>query len=205
VTSTPWWRREPRAGALLVATPELRDPNFRRTVVFVIEHDEGPDGGTVGVVVNRPSRTPVGAVLSDWHDLMSEPSVLHEGGPVQTDGALCLAQLRPTVGDAAALAAIAGGPVGIRPVVGAIGVVDLDADTATVAPQVRALRVFAGHSGWSGGQLADEIADGAWYVVGSQTGDLFSGEPGSLWRDVLRRQPSPLSWVSTFPDRPEDN
>ena len=83
--------------------------------------------------------------------------------------------------------------------------VDLDADTALVAPQVSALRVFAGHAGWDGGQLEDEVAQGAWYVVPSQPADLFSPEPESLWRTVLRRQPAPLWWVATYPDDPSDN
>ena len=199
MSSRRWWHRQPRAGSLLLATPQLQDPNFRRTAVFLIEHAAGPDGGSVGVVLNRPSRTPVGAVLADWQDLMSEPSVLHDGGPVQPDGALCLAQLTP-------IAVAAGGsPVGIQPVVGSIGVVDLDADAAVVATQVRGVRIFAGHAGWHGGQLAEEIAQGAWYVVSSRAADLFTNEPASLWRHVLRRQPAPLWWVSTFPDHPEHN
>lgn len=195
MTSPRWWRREPRAGDLLVASPDLDDPNFRRTVVFIIEHDQD---GTLGVVLNRPGRTPVGAVLADWHDVMSEPSVLHDGGPVQPDGALCLARMLP-------MAVAAGSTGGIRPLVGGIGVVDLDGDAGAVARQVNAARVFAGHSGWSEGQLAEEIALGAWYVLRAMSEDMFSAQPGSLWRRVLRRQPAPLNWVATFPGNPEDN
>jgi putative transcriptional regulator len=187
-----WWERSPRAGSLIVATPALGDAQFRRTVVYLIEH--GAEG-SVGVILNRPSRTPVGAVLADWHEVMSEPSVLHEGGPVQRDGALCLARLRP---DRAR-------DPGVRPTVGGIALVDLDADVPVVAAQVSALRVFAGHAGWSEGQLEGEIAGGSWYVVRSEPGDLFSSEPAAMWRRVLRRQPSPLSWVATFPDDPTHN
>lgn len=195
--SIRWWQRGLRAGRLLVATPEITDGVFRRSVVYLIEHEAGDSGGSLGVVINRPTRTPVGAVLSDWHDLTTSPSVLHEGGPVQQDGALCLGQLHPGVADTQ--------PLGVRPTTGDVGLVDLDADTALVAPQVSALRVFAGHSGWDGGQLEDEVSEGAWFIVPSSPADLFSPEPEQLWRTVLRRQPAPLWWLSTYPDEPTDN
>src|SRR3954452_7694325 len=91
---------EAAAGRLLVATPLLGDPNFNRTVVYLLEHD---GGGTVGVILNRPSHTPVGQVLPSWEDAVSGPAVVFNGGPVQPDGALCLGQ------------AAANGP-GVRPV-----------------------------------------------------------------------------------------
>jgi putative transcriptional regulator len=61
------------------------------------------------------------------------------------------------------------------------------------------LRVFAGHSGWAPEQLDDEIAEGAWWVVPGSPSDLFSDDPRPMWSRVLRRQPPPLSMVSTYP------
>ena len=174
---------EPAAGRLLVATPLLGDPNFVRTVVYLLEHD---GGGTVGVVMNRPSRTPVGQVLPDWHDAVSGPAVVFGGGPVQPDGALCLGQLHE-------------GAEGIREVVDGVSTVDLDGDVAVIAPNARRLRVFAGHAGWAAGQLDDELAEGAWWVLRGTPDDLFSEDPRSSWRDVLRRQPPPLNLFATFP------
>jgi putative transcriptional regulator len=180
---------EPAAGRLLVATPLLGDPHFVRTVVYLLEHD---GGGTVGVVMNRPSHTPVGQVLPDWHDAVSGPAVVFGGGPVQPDGALCLGQLEP-------------GAVGIREVVDGVSTVDLDGDVAVIAPNVRRLRVFAGHAGWSAGQLDEELAEGAWWVLDGSPDDLFSDDPRSMWRQVLRRQGPPLSIFSTFPVDPTLN
>ena len=175
---------EPAAGRLLVATPLLGDPHFFRTVVYLLEHD---GGGTVGVVSNRPSRTPVGQVLPDWHDAVTGPAVVFGGGPVQPDGALCLGQL---------VDADSGGH---REVVDGISTVDLDGDVAVIAPNARRLRVFAGHAGWSPGQLDAELAEGAWWVLPGGPEDLFSAEPARMWQQVLRRQPPPLSLVSTYP------
>jgi putative transcriptional regulator len=176
----------PAGGRLLVATPLLGDPHFARTVVYLLEHD---GGGTVGVILNRPSHTPVGQLLPEWHAAVSGPPVVFGGGPVQPDGALCLAQLD---GD---------GP-GVRRVVDGVGTVDLDGDLTLIVGLARRLRVFAGHAGWSPGQLEDEVAEGAWWAVEGSPDDLFSTEPRRMWADVLRRQPPPLNLLSTFPPDP---
>jgi putative transcriptional regulator len=168
---------------LLVATPLLDDPNFHRTVVYLLEHD---GGGTVGVILNRPSHTPVGQVLPDWHSAVSGPAVVFGGGPVQPDGALCLALL-----DGA-------GP-GVRPVVDGVATVDLDGDVTVITGLARRMRVFAGHAGWSPGQLEGELAEGAWWVVEGSPEDLFTVNPEGMWAKVLRRQEWPLRAVSTYP------
>ena len=80
---------DPQAGRLLVATPLLGDPNFRRTVVLVVEHEEIQ--GTLGVVLNRPTGISVGQVLDQWTDLVTDPAMVFNGGPVAQNSALALA------------------------------------------------------------------------------------------------------------------
>src|ERR1700678_2942749 len=80
---------EALAGRLLVATPRLGDPNFKRTVVLVVEHED--EQGTLGVVLNRPTTVGVGQVLEQWTELATEPSVVFRGGPVAQNSALALA------------------------------------------------------------------------------------------------------------------
>jgi putative transcriptional regulator len=186
VSPTSWSelnRMEPVSGCLLVATPLLGDPHFARTVVYLLEHD---GGGTVGVVVNRPSHTPVEHVLPGWEDAVSGPAVVFGGGPVQPDGALCLGQLADD------------GP-GVRRVVDGIATIDLDGDAALIGGLAQRLRVFAGHAGWSPSQLEAEIEEGAWWVVPGGPDDLFSDDPRSGWSRALRRQPPPLNLFSTYP------
>ncbi len=188
----------PAAGRLLVATPMLTEATFHRTVVYLLEHDEG---GTIGVVINRPSHTPVGHVLPDWQEVVADPGVVFTGGPVQPDGALCLGlTVEVPAGpgqfpDAGAL----------RPVVGGVCTVDLDGDVELLAAMTTRLRVFAGHSGWAGGQLADELAEGAWWVVEGQALEVFSPQPQQLWKSVLLRQPPPLRFMATYPNDPTLN
>ena len=165
VTADQSWQLPPAAHRLLIAAPALADPEFFRTVVFLIEHD---DTGTVGVIINRPSHTPVGHILPDWQDVMSEPAVVFNGGPVQRDGALGLGRLAGST-DAG---------TGLRAVSGGLALVDLDADAAEVSASAPSLRVFAGHAGWEVGQLDAEIADGGWFVVAGGLDDVFSPRPG---------------------------
>ena len=74
--------------------------------------------------------------------------------------------------------------------------VDLDTPPVLVLPEIAGLRIYAGYAGWSPGQLEGEITTGSWFVVPSESGDVFTGEPDELWRRVLRRQPEPLRWVA---------
>jgi putative transcriptional regulator len=178
-------------GQLLVATPRLLDPNFSRTVILVLNHD---DDGALGVVINRPSLLAVAQVLPDWSDVVSLPPMVFGGGPVSPDSAL-----------AVAVALGEGPPSGFQPVAPGYGLVDLDASPGDVVPDVAGIRVFSGYAGWGAEQLESEIEEGSWYVVAAAPGDLLSAEPEQLWRQVLRRQPGELAYVSTFPDDPSQN
>src|ERR1700691_6275882 len=79
---------DPKAGRLLVATPILGDPNFKRAVVLIVEHEDVQ--GTLGVVLNRPTTIGVGQVLEQWTDLATEPSVVSRGAPVAPNTAPAL-------------------------------------------------------------------------------------------------------------------
>lgn len=180
------------SGMLLVATPALRDPNFVDTVVLLLDVT---DEGALGVVLNRPSQVLVADVLEPWRDVVAEPEVLFRGGPVCTDGALGVAQLR----DPEEV------PVGWRPVAGLLGMVDLDTPIELVNDSLTAMRVFAGYAGWGAGQLAGEVEEGSWYVVSGQAADAFRGDTSGLWRDVMRRQPGMLAWHVNRPVDPDMN
>ncbi|MFE2379364.1 YqgE/AlgH family protein [Streptomyces sp. NPDC059398] len=216
-------------GRLLVATPALADPNFGRAVVLVLDHDRE---GSLGVVLNRPTPVGVGDILAGWEQLAAEPGVVFQGGPVSLDSALGLAVIpggarnggggdavpvpgidEPTPrrrpwGDAATglrRRADRNDPIGWRRVHGAIGLVDLETPPELLAAALGSLRIFAGYAGWGPGQLAEEVAEGAWYVVDSEPGDVSSPDPDGLWRSVLRRQRSGLAMIATYPDDPSLN
>jgi putative transcriptional regulator len=185
---------ESLSGRLLVATPLLGDPNFRRTVILIVEDE--PEEGTLGVVLNRPTEVQVGQVLESWTELVTGPSVVFKGGPVSPNSALALA-----------LACGDDEPLGWRSLDGTnltarIGLVDLEAPPELLAGGITSLRVFAGYAGWGPGQLRSEIEEGAWYVLPGEPTDAFLAEPEQLWPAVLRRQGGEFAIVATYPEDP---
>jgi putative transcriptional regulator len=177
------------AGKLLVAAPELIDPNFFRTVVLIVEHDDVE--GALGLVLNRPSDAEVGDYLPEWAPFTSPP-VVHVGGPVTPDVAIGIVD---TPVDP---------PETWAPVIGDIGLFDLSTLPEGVGGVVRA-RVFAGYAGWVAGQLEAELLLRSWFVVDASPEDVFTEDPEGLWRRVLRRQPGPLSWYADYPPDPAMN
>lgn len=168
---------ESYAGHLLVATPALIDPNFFRTVVLLLQHEED---GCVGVVLNRPTTEPVTDHLPDWDHRVPEPKTVNYGGPVDPEVAIGLS----LVGE--------GMPTGVP----GLSLIDLGG-----APDDgdHPVRIYSGYAGWGNEQLESEIGMGSWYVVQASPEDPFDTDEGQ-WRSVLRRQPGFLSVVSTFPD-----
>ncbi len=177
-----------RAGSLLLANIDLMEPTFRRSVIYVVEHN---DGGTLGVVLNRPSETAVYNVLPQWSDLVAKPKTMFIGGPVKRDAALCLGTLR--------VGADPDGVAGLRHVAGRIVMVDLDAEPDVIATLVEGVRIFAGYAGWTIGQLEGEIERDDWIVLSALPSDVLVAPRIDLWSRVMRRQPMPMAMLATHP------
>jgi putative transcriptional regulator len=175
-------------GRLLVATPPLDDPNFDRTVVYMLEHH---DEGAIGVVVNRPADEELIEPLDRWDDLQAAPGFVFLGGPVETDALIALAFAKAPVTEATEE---------LSPVSGYVASADLTRDPALVAALVNSVRVFRGYAGWGPGQLEGEIEAGAWLVLDAEPQDVFAAAPDDLWRNVLRRQGGRLAWLAGAPD-----
>jgi putative transcriptional regulator len=180
-------------GKLLVATPDLGDPSFFRTVVLLLEHNLE---GALGVVLNRPTGTPVEEVLPAWAPLVGDPGVVFFGGPVQPEGAIGLARcVDPPLGEGS----------GFGPLFDDLGTVDLEREPSELVPALGAARIFAGHAGWGPGQLDGEVAANGWFVVGRVADDVWRTEPERLWRSVLKRQPGRVAMFAGFPADPALN
>jgi putative transcriptional regulator len=177
-------------GRLLVATPPLVDPNFDRTVVLLLEHN---DDGALGIVLNRPSDTVLTAVLPEWHEYASAPGVIFNGGPVATEAVIALARGGSDATE------------GWVSVLDTVGSVDVGRDPAELGPQLRALRVFVGYAGWAPGQLEVELEQEAWFVAPARPDDPFCSHPDRLWHDVLRRQRGRVAMFANFPEDPTVN
>lgn len=189
----PWAPTGHVSGRLLVATPLTGEP-FERAVVLVLHHDEE---GAHGLVLNAPLDASVDVVLPQWQPFVTEPGVLFRGGPVGLDTAMGLVSVPGhDPGDA---------PLGTQLLFGGIGLVDLDAPAPLVVPELGAFRIFVGYSGWGPGQLDEEIRQGAWYVLPREPRDPFQEDTTDLWREVLLRQRSSVSFATTWTADPERN
>ena len=175
-------------GHLLIASPALIDPNFRRTVVLVTEHT---DDGAAGLVLNRPSLVEVGAAVPQLEELVDEDDQVWVGGPVQPEAVLVLGEFLDP--DEAAV-----------PLFESLGFPSLD-EPEGIVPATTRRRVFAGYAGWGAGQLEEEVANEDWILEEALADDAFTEEPDELWREVLRRKGGIYELVARMPDDPSLN
>ncbi|HEX2574736.1 MAG TPA: YqgE/AlgH family protein [Aquihabitans sp.] len=176
-------------GRLLVATPLIADPSFERTVVLLLAH--GVEGA-FGVVVNRPSDTPVVEVADEWVPHVAAPGVVFLGGPVGGEAVVGLARRGDRPDDHFGLVA------------GDLGTIDLHRPPEP-GEDAGPVRLFAGSAGWTSGQLEDEVAEGAWWPVDGGPDDVLGDDPAGLWARVLRRQPGQVAWFANHPHDPTAN
>lgn len=157
------------AGHLLVASRKLRDPNFRQTVVLMLEHN---DDGALGVVLNRITDRTIEQV---WEAVEFDPvdneQLLNQGGPVP--GPLIALHTAEELAEKTVLPGLF-----------------LSMQKDTVDPLVRqdehAFRLYTGNSGWGGGQLEGELKEGGWITTEGTVDDVFA-DPDGVWRDVTNR------------------
>lgn len=160
-------------GVFLVASPGMRDPRFHHAVILVTAHDAG---GTMGLIINRPTRVSVAQALPQVEELKHRDDPLFIGGPVRP-GALFSVLRADTPPDAAQ--PIAGDLYLTAGVSGLLQALD-----AHLPPG--SLHSYAGYCGWGAGQLRHEIARGDWLVVEGNNETVFAEDPDSVWRDIIK-------------------
>jgi putative transcriptional regulator len=173
-------------GSLLIAAPQLLDPNFRRTVVLVADHGEE---GAMGVILNRPSGMTVADAAPDLEPLIGPDAPIFAGGPVQPTSGVVLAEV--TESD--------------EPVFADVVLIPGLEELADVVDGAGSIRVFAGFAGWGPGQLDDELGREDWIVEPAQPSDVFSEEPEALWGSVLERKGGQYALLARMPEDPSQN
>lgn len=177
-------------GHLLLGSPSLVDPNFRRAAVLIGEH--GEEEGALGVILNRPTGVTVAEAAPALAPLVPDEELMYAGGPVQPGSVLVLAE----VDDPAAVDGF---------VVGDVGFLSGDADMGELTGATARARVFAGYAGWSPGQLEAEIETDDWIVVPALPDDVFADDSRDVWADAVRRKGGEYKLVATMPLDPTLN
>ena len=173
------------AGSLLVAHPSMLDPNFRRTVLFISEHD--PNEGALGVIINRPLDRQVADLVTDTPPpgLAGVPVFL--GGPVGKNQ-LMFAAFEWKKGH--------GFKLSHNVVLG---------HGSTAAGEKNLICAFVGYAGWGAGQLESEVKQKAWLLQKADPSLLKIDRLPNLWFEIMRSLGPWYKMLAAAPDDPSLN
>ncbi len=172
-------------GSLLIAHPNLLDPNFRRTVLFLAAND--PGAGSFGLILNRTTGKTVSDFLTDDDASLLADIPVFIGGPVgQNELTFAAFTLNDEVVECRT---------------------HLDISDARELADERpgVLRAFVGHSGWSQGQLEAELSQKAWLVQRPDRDVLSLEKCQELWQTIMREQGPWFRLLAAAPDDPSKN
>jgi len=161
------------AGKLLVASRDLGDPNFAKTVVLLVQYDQD---GVLGLIINRRSPVAVSRLLDKMAGTRGRSEGVYAGGPVEQNAVLALLRSRKPPADA-------------KHVLGDIFLVSSKAaleQTFSSSTESDKVHVYVGYSGWTAPQLENELNLGAWYIFSGSAASVFDSDPDSLWARLIR-------------------
>jgi putative transcriptional regulator len=181
---------EPGSGILLISDPFLRDPNFMRTVVLLCEHNTE---GSFGLVLNRKVEPKLGQLIED---LAGVNLTVYYGGPVQMDTLHFLHQLPDLIPGSQEISKgiFWGGDFEI--VVSLLQKGELNDSN---------IRFYLGYSGWSSGQLEDELKEKTWLTVKATKQLVFEKDEQSIWKKSLQQMGGQYEQLVNYPIDPQLN
>lgn len=171
-----------KAGQVLLAEPFMLDPNFKRSVILICEHD-GEDG-TVGFVLNKPIQMKVNELLTDFPEFDAE---VYFGGPVATN----------TIHYVHNVGAILDESVEVQRGVywgGDFEKLKFLISSKLIEP--KNIRFFVGYSGWSPGQLEEELEYRSWVPAAMHANYVFKTRPRKLWNQVMHHKGDRFSIIA---------
>ncbi len=182
--------REPKQGRVLISEPFQGDTYFKRSIVFLTEHNED---GTVGFVLNKPVNIPVTEILDDFPDIKTEVSI---GGPVGIN----------TVHYIHTLGKIIPNSVNVYKEIywgGDFNVIkDLIKSGGINKNQIR---FFMGYSGWRPKQLENEIKGNSWVITEMEPSVIMENRGEDIWKETLKKLGRKYKLWTNFPENPGMN
>ena len=181
---------EPGPGILLVADPFLKDPNFLRTVVFLCEHQ---DEGSFGFVLNRKYENTLDELIPE---LEGHQLPLYYGGPVQIDTIHFLHQYPEEI------------PGGLEVMKGVYWGGDFEKVVDMIKNEIidtAKIRFYIGYSGWTSGQLSNELTEKSWLTVQATRKIVFHKNYLEIWKESLKQLGGDYEMMINFPIDPQLN
>jgi len=178
-------RQEIKSGKVLLAEPFMMDSNFKRSAVLLCEHNQE---GSIGFILNKPLNINVNDLVEDFPEIKAE---FFFGGPVQTDTLHYIHNVGDLLEDS----------VKIRDGVywgGDFEKLKFLISSKLILP--KNIRFFVGYSGWSEGQLVDELTYGSWVLAEMDSNYVFKSKPDQLWPQIMRNKGNPFSVIATMPE-----
>jgi putative transcriptional regulator len=177
-------------GKFLVASRDLGDPNFAKTVILLVRYTE--DQGAVGLVVNRATDVPISRVFQEFKEAKGRTDPVYVGGPVELNSVLALLKT-------------ASKPENATHVFGDVYLIsNKDSLKTTLASRFEssAFHAYVGYAGWSAGQLQHEVELGAWHIMAADASTVFHSDPDSVWPRLIRRTETQIACIPSIPRIP---
>lgn len=177
----------PTAGKILISEPFMLDPQFRRSVVLLVEHAEQ---GSVGFVLNQETEVTITDIIPGFPMFDARICI---GGPVETDTLHFIHKIPNLVegGVEVAEGVYWGGDFDQLREHIAIGIVKLED-----------VIFFLGYSGWSPNQLNEELTQNAWIVAPTQSSDIFNEDHENFWKNAVLKLGNKYAHIANFPENP---
>ncbi len=180
----------PARGTLLIANPFLKDPNFSRSVIFLCDHREE---GSFGFVLNKKISKGLNELVPELQNFQLP---VYQGGPVQADTLHFLHQYPNIIG---------GGEEVLKGVYWGGNFESLLINLKNKNLDTNRLRFFLGYSGWTEGQLNNEMKEQSWLTVSATRKLIFDTSPEDTWKNSLKHLGGNYEMMINFPLDPQLN
>lgn len=175
-----------KSGKILLAEPYMLDANFKRAVILVCDHSE--EEGSVGFILNKPLDVPVNDLVQDFPDFDASA---YYGGPVATNTIHYIHNVGEMLDDSVEVGR------------GVYWGGDFDKLKFLISSKLirpENIRFFIGYSGWSPGQLDNEMEYRSWVTASLDANYVFKSKPARLWNQVMYNKGGQYSVIAQMPD-----
>lgn len=182
---------KPENGSLLISEPFIADDHFSRSVIYLCDHN---DKGSFGFVLNKYIDVAINDIIPEIDEKLIKVSI---GGPVDKNNLFYIHRLNERIPDGQLIKdnVYIGGKFS-----------EVNTLITSEPEQIKDIRFFIGYSGWSPGQLEQEIKENSWIVINGDNSDIvFNTSIEKLWKSLLKDQGGRFELMADFPINPSDN